>query len=137
MKAVHDYIVLNTAYDYENFLNDTVSRNSYTAFGSLIEGVAVCDGYTKATSVLLDKLGIENHYVVGYLPNGGLHSWNMVKISGEYYHLDTTWDDPVPNRDGYVSHKYFLVTTDQLLKEGRKWEVSQYPTSSKLAYPNR
>lgn len=137
VKAVHDYIVLNTAYDYENFLNDTVSRNSYTAFGSLIEGVAVCDGYTKATSVLLDKLGIENHYVVGYLPNGGLHSWNMVKISGEYYHLDTTWDDPVPNRDGYVSHKYFLVTTDQLLKEGRKWEVSQYPTSSKLAYPNR
>jgi hypothetical protein len=31
LKAVHDYIVLNTAYDYDNYKNDTVPEESYTA----------------------------------------------------------------------------------------------------------
>lgn len=129
VKAVHDYIVLNTAYDYENFKKDTVPEESYMAYGSLVKGVAVCDGYVRAASLLLDRLGIENIYVTGYVAGDGLHSWNMVKLDGKYYHMDTTWDDPVPNKPGYVGYNYFLVSSKQLAKD-HTWDQSKYPVAN-------
>lgn len=132
VKAIHDYLALNTAYDYDNFLNETVPPDSYTAYGSLIEGIAVCDGYTKAAQILLDRLDIENEYVVGY-GNGSLHSWNLVKLDSNYYFMDITWDDPVPNIPNYVRYNYFLVTSDQL-RQDHTWEEANWPTATNKKY---
>ena len=38
------------------------------------------------------------------------HIWNLVEIDGSYYHVDATFDDPTPDRLGFVSHKYFLLS---------------------------
>lgn len=142
VKAVHDYIVLNTAYDYVNQQKKTIPADSYTAYGALVGGIAVCDGYTKATQLLLTRLGIENHYVVGNIANG-LHSWNQVKLKGNYYFMDVTWNDPVPNKPGTVAYNYFLVTSDKLRKDHswneKKWAVatdkqySYFQTGKKVA----
>lgn len=132
VKAIHDYLALNTAYDYDNFLNDIVPADSYTAFGAFINGVAVCDGYTKAAQILMNRLGIENHYVVGY-GNGGLHSWNLVQLDGHYYFMDITWDDPVPNKPNHVGYSYFLVTSDQLKKD-HQWVEANWPTATSTIY---
>lgn len=136
IKAVHDYLALHIAYDYDNFKVNTVPPDSYTAYGALINGIAVCDGYTKAAQLLLNKLDIENHYVVGY-GNGELHSWNLVKLDGQYYFMDVTWDDPVPDKPGNVRYNYFLVTSKQLAKD-HSWEKAEWPaaTSEKYAYYN-
>lgn len=127
VKAVHDYLVLNTAYDYVNQQKNTIPADSYTAHGALLGGIAVCDGYTKAAQLLLNRLGVENHYVVGNIADG-LHSWNQVKINGNYYFMDVTWNDPVPNKPGTVSYDYFLVTSDQLRKDHswieKNWAVA-------------
>lgn len=128
IKAIHDYIVLHAAYDYDNFLSETVPPHSYTAYGTLINGIAVCDGYTKAAQILLNRLGIENEYVVGY-GNGDLHSWNLVKLDGDYYFMDITWDDPVPDKPNYVGYNYFLITSDQL-SEDHTWVKENWPTAS-------
>ncbi|MBE1556628.1 DUF5050 domain-containing protein [Sporosarcina limicola] len=132
VKAIHDYIVLNVAYDYDNLLNNTVPADSYTAYGALIKGVAVCEGYTKAAQLLMDRLGIENYYVEGS-GNGGLHAWNLVKLNGHYYSMDITWDDPVPNVEGVVSYKYFLVSSDQLRKD-HKWNEAGFPVAKSKKY---
>ena len=54
----------------------------------------------------MEIAGIPCEYVSGYATGG--HAWNLVEIDGEWYHVDTTWDDPIPNREGYVRYDYFL-----------------------------
>ena len=63
----------------------------------LKEHKGVCQGYALLALKMLRELGIETLYVVGEV-NTGPHAWNLVKVDGEWYHLDTTWNDPVPDR---------------------------------------
>ncbi|GAA0745006.1 DUF5050 domain-containing protein [Clostridium oceanicum] len=118
--AIHDYIVLNTTYDTKNI----VSENSYTAYGALIENVAVCDGYAKAMQILLNKVGIKTIRVTG-TSQGESHAWNIVNIYGKNYHVDSTWNDPVPDK-GYSSYKYLNLSDNEIEKD-HKWDRSKYP----------
>lgn len=130
VKAIHDYIVLNTAYDYENYLNDTIPEVSGTAYGVLVKGTGVCGGYADTMKYLLQKLNIECYYVIGTVDSikkrDDNHAWNIVKIDNKYYHIDSTWDDPAPNIEGHVRHKYFLLTDEQISKD-HKWNKRDYP----------
>ncbi|WP_308637652.1 transglutaminase domain-containing protein [Paenibacillus silvisoli] len=114
--AIHDYILLQTAYDYDNYMNDTVPAESYTVYGVLFNGIAVCQGYAGAADLLLSMAGIESHIVVG-TADGGSHAWNKVKIGGQYYNLDVTWDDPVPDAEGRLTYGYFNVTDEELRRD--------------------
>ncbi len=62
-------------------------------------------------SLLLDKLGIKNFKIASKT-----HVWNAVYINNQWLHLDLTWDDPVSERGPILDHKYFLITTDELVK---------------------
>jgi len=128
-KAIHDYLVLNCRYDYDNFLKGTIPEESYSAYGLLINGAGVCQAYAEATQILLSRAGIECMIVTGSA-NGvggwGGHAWNIVKIDGKYYHLDVTWDDPVPDEKGRVLYWYFNLTDEQISND-HTWERSLYP----------
>ena len=132
VKTIHDYLVLSVAYDYENFVKNSVPQDSFEAYGALINKVAVCDGYTKSMALLLNKIGIQTIQVSG-IGNGGNHSWNMVKIEGRYYHIDTTWDDPVPNKPESVQYNYFLKNNKQL-KVDHQWDETAYPIANSSKY---
>jgi hypothetical protein len=121
--AIHDYIVLNCEYDYDNYLNGCIPMDSYEAYGVLINKTAVCSGYANATAILMNMAGLECKCINGNVSTDG-HAWNIIKIDGEYYQLDTTWDDPVPDRKGYVRHKYFNLNDESLwLDSGRTWYI--------------
>ncbi len=122
VKAVHDYLVLNTVYDYENYQNNTVPFVSYEAYGVLVLKTGVCDGYRKAFQLFMDILGIPCEGVVG-TGNGGAHAWNIVTLDGERYHIDVTWDDPVPDTSGSVHYNYFLVD-DDTMRQDHTWNYS-------------
>lgn len=111
--AIHDYIVQHTAYDYDNFRKGTVPADSYTIYGTLVNGIAVCQGYAYTAQLMLRMAGIEAYYVRG-TAGGGPHAWNKVKIDGAYYNLDVTWDDPVPDEAGRQAYGYFNVTDEEL-----------------------
>jgi len=117
--VLHDYLDVHTEYDYENYLNDTIPRASYTAYGVLVEKKAVCQGYMLAYQYLLNKCGITSYYVTSTKMN---HAWNIVKLDGTYYHVDATWDDPVPDTQGMAMHKY-LLTSDNALAGHYDWHV--------------
>lgn len=124
--AIHDYVVKNTAYDYDNLKRGTLPEESYTIYGALVNRKAVCEGYAKAMFKLLNMAGIENKVVVGEA-EGVPHAWNLVKINGSYTHLDATWDDPVTGtRIGILSHEYFNISDKQISKT-HKWDRSKYP----------
>lgn len=129
-KALHDYLVLNCVYDYDNYLRHTVPAESYTADGALLEGTAVCAGYARAYQLLMQQAGIPCEYVSGYA--GGGHAWNVVEIDGAWYHVDTTWDDPVPDRAGYVRYDYFLKSDDYMrANRHTRWTADRTCTSTK------
>lgn len=111
VKAVHDYIINNTAYDSLKTVNindDTYKSN--TAYGVLIQGYGICSGYADTMAIFLNKLNIENYKI-----SNASHIWNLVYINGVWTHLDATWDDPISefneNRD-----TYFLISYDELEK---------------------
>jgi hypothetical protein len=125
--AIHEYVVKNTTYDFDNYINERVPEDSYTAYGTLINGKAVCQGYADTMKLLLNLAGIEAKVVVGYAKQP--HAWNMVKIDGEYYHLDATWDDPVPDEGNNVRYSYFNVSDEEISKD-HEWNRKNYVTST-------
>lgn len=122
--ALHDWLVENTAYD-----------NSYTHYGSegvLFHGLGVCNAYTLTYSRLLSAVGISNKTVTGTATDRntgttGSHAWTLVLIDGLWWHVDTTWDDPIP--DGRERHTYFALTDSQMAAD-HTWNTSSYPTAS-------
>lgn len=129
-KAIHDYIVNNTRYDTRSY----VPEESYTPYGVLINGVAVCQGYAYATALLLNMAGVKSIVVVG-TAGGGPHAWNIVQINGQYYHLDTTWDDPVVltgnnTIKNVLRYNYFNLSDSEIAKD-HYWERNNYPACPK------
>ncbi len=122
---INDYLLDTTTYDYDDYLNDTIPEISHTAYGALINGVAVCDGYAKAVKVLANILGIESGIVTSSEMN---HAWNYININGKYYNLDVTFNDPVPesNRRRYT---YFNKSNDEM-STSHTWNKTQYPDCS-------
>lgn len=103
----HDYICQNTTYL-------TQEDDGYTAYNALVEGRAVCEGYSRALQLLLDMVGIPNYLVtgVGVDDSGDRegHMWNIVTIGGANYHVDATWDDLDAEEIHHYAHTYFNVT---------------------------
>lgn len=113
ISVFHDYIVNNTVYDIAASETDPEeNKSSFTAYGALINGSAVCQGYADAMAIFLDRFGIPNLKV-----SSATHTWNLIYINGKWLHLDATWDDPVTSNGSQILLRdYYLVNTNKLLE---------------------
>jgi hypothetical protein len=107
-RVLHDHIVRNASYGDQG-------TKSHTDYGVLVEGVGVCESYAKAMYRLLNMVGVPCKLIDGEA-GGEAHQWNLVQINGIWYHMDATWNDPVGAPPGYISHKYFNLTDEQMRK---------------------
>ena len=119
-KAIHDWIVLNVAYD-----TTLVQHSDYAALVS--PNKTVCQGYALLTYKMLTEAGIETRIVEG-MAGSEAHSWNLVHLDGVWYHLDCTWDDPVPDVKGRVDYDYYNLTDSQI-KAVHSW-TKTYPAAN-------
>ncbi len=124
VKAVHDYIILNGKYD--------TSMQLYSDYDLLTQGTSVCNGYALLTYNMLSKLNIPVELVTG-TGNNQLHIWNMVKLGDHWFHLDTTWDDPLPDSN-MVSYNYYMLTEKQITKDHTIDENLELPNAVKSYY---
>ena len=114
-KYIHDYLVDTIKYNQnvaQNPITDGNVHQALDAYGALIGKSAVCEGYAKAFQYLCYEVGINANQV-----HGPDHEWNVVKLDGEWYQIDVTWDDPIVN-GGSVNMKtydFFNLTTKQML----------------------
>lgn len=122
----HDYITDHTSYSDEDAQKAIEDNEAFvegsTAYGCLVNGSAICGGYTNAYMYILNKCGIECSTVTGLDPEDDTpHIWNVVKMDGEYYHVDVTWDDPsrVGEEIDLKTYIYFGITTDEVLETHR------------------
>lgn len=125
--AVHDYIVKNSCYGYPEDEMD-----AYTAYGILVSGTGVCDGYAESFELIMTCLGANCDMVVGSTDEG-LHAWNQIELGGKWYNVDLTWDDSVPDMGDKLKHTYFNVT-DQAIAESHYWESQFYNTCDSMEY---
>lgn len=124
VKAVHDYIVLNGKYDS--------TMQYYSDYDLLTQETSVCNGYALLTYNMLNELNIPVRLISG-TAKGELHIWNMVKLGDYWFHLDTTWDDPVPDMN-MVSYSYYMLTDKEILKDHKIDESINPPKATKNYY---
>jgi len=148
---LHDRLAVKCEYDLElaaaeeekdNEENEDVAPAwdaGFTAYGALVEGSAVCQGYTEAYEYLLEQVGIKSERCSSNLLN---HIWNILYIDGETYHVDVTWDDPVFKDESgneinkpaeyknYIKHDNFLLSSDALYNNGHHTDDMTNPTIS-------
>ncbi len=128
-KALHDYLTTHNEYDMRLY-SGNLPALSRTSYGALVDRTSVCSGYALAYQHLMEDAGIPCEYVTGMTTRGS-HAWNIVQIDGEWYHVDVTWDDPIPNREGYVRYDYFLKSDYAMSRDHVSWEASHTCTSTK------
>ncbi len=125
VKFIHDFIVQSVDYDQ--------SLTEYTAYAALVKRRTVCQGYAQLAYRLLNEIGIETLIILGeakvkQLGSRAAHAWNMVKVYGDWYHLDCTWDDPIGSEQ--IHYDYFLIN-DLEIKRTHSWESRKYPKAPK------
>ncbi|MGI6021104.1 MAG: transglutaminase domain-containing protein [Lachnospiraceae bacterium] len=103
----HDYICRTVTYR-----EGTYDQNIYSAF---VENKTVCAGYTRAMQYLMMKRNVPCFYCIGMLfdeekNDWDYHSWNIIRLNGNYYNCDITWDDFYNEADkypSYISYEHF------------------------------
>ena len=152
----HDYISTHYNYDFDTLdrengvdleLEDPElegaepdNGSAHYAYSFLNEKRGVCQAYAWLYNLLLNDNGVESYFVIAEEMS---HAWNLVKIDGQYYHVDVTWDDqgegvqvehkPKGNLPGdrllgyagQVEHDRFLRSTNGLLSLSGYWGTSQ------------
>ncbi len=129
IKSIHDYLANHILYDPNPIAENDYKDISHTAYGALIDGVAVCDGYAEAFKYLLDKTTIENILIFGEVDEDGNfegavnHAWNLIKLEDGYHHYDLTWDDDDTNNK--VLYEFY--SKDSIFfDDTHKWNQDDY-----------
>ena len=133
VRALHDYLVAHVEYDLDTAGKDVYTQSS-TAYGALVLQKALCGGYSEAMKLLLNTVGVECEVIAGSA-DGSEHAWNLVKLDGEYYHVDVTFDDPVVidswgQRKNNTEPIYsYYCLSDRWMRLDHYWNTSFYPAA--------
>ena len=125
---IHDALRKMAVYD----INTSHPLNAHNLIGPFLEGKCVCEGFAKAFKYLADMVNLKSIIVLG---TGGAmgenkepHSWNMVRIDGNNYHLDVTYDEIY---NGYISRAYFNLSDLEILRDHTLDGVFELPRCTK------
>ncbi len=125
---IHDYVCANTVYDYS-----LISVGGNTAYDSLVNGKAICEGYAKGIKILLDAVQIDNYLIFGDAKTDdevSAHMWNIVKIDNANYHLDATWND----QENLKTYFYFNISDKMIENDHFNFQPENNFCTSSAAY---
>ncbi len=119
LKAIHDYICRTVTYGS--------SPNDQDPYGALILNRCVCTGYADTFKLLAGLCDIHTIKINGIA--GGSHMWNLVKLEGDWYHVDCNSDDI--NTEDRIQYRFFLVNDahfpyyffKEFTRDGRNYTV--------------
>ncbi len=148
--TLHIYENIIKLVDYDTIGLERQKRVAVTAdvpddlrsvYGVFVNKKAVCAGYAKAMQYLLNLCGIECTYVTS-----DTHAWNLIRLEGDYYHMDVTWGDGSDTKKDKaqtdtVNYDCFCITTAELARLESHTPESGFPlpecTATKCNYHRR
>lgn len=142
VKKIHDYIVKKASYNTGDENGLSAGYSIYHPAAILYGDGGVCNAYASLFDLLANKVGLESYYLTGKsLETGEDHIWNIVKVNEDYYHVDTSWDDPIisfsqaeiENPEEFVAYDYFLKS-DQEIKKSRTIDKSKIKAEKNFYY---
>lgn len=125
-KAVNDFVVQLATY------TDKGDSQGQAVYELISKETGVCQAYALLAYRLFLAAGLDAKYVYGYSDNQ-LHAWNLVSVNGDWYHIDTTWNDITPIEPYAISYAYFLVN-DEKLSEDHIWANENYFAATSNTY---
>lgn len=137
--AIYAWLTTHVRYDQSHYEKQGAPRTSYEPYGPLLEGKGVCLGYATTFQLLMDMAGIECITVTGAaFQCRENHAWNMVRLNGEWYCVDSTWDHNGFDGDlreyqelGLEQFRtYFNVTSDFLALTDHQWDYDSVPEAT-------
>ncbi len=157
--SIFDWIATNTCYDNDGYAKGVSTNNPcYYLEGVFLDSnrVAVCDGFSKAFSLLCNMEGIDCYRVMGLagasVSKGG-HAWNKVAVNGKWYLVDITWteikqSEALKNGEDFVYEVDFdgfygyykqpqLVQTEEYNCHSYFLVSDAYVSNSHVAFPGR
>ena len=133
--AIYRWVVNNVWYDWthQDAMKET-PRESFTPYGGLVNHKALCLGYATTFQLLCDLAGVECITVPGAaFESREDHGWNMVRLDGEWYCVDATWDANVRERGGRGRPEdwdFFNVTSDDMAASDHQWDYANTPEAT-------
>lgn len=147
VKAIHDFIVKKNFYNKGDRNEESGGVSIYHPASIIFGNGGVCNAYATLFDLMAKQAGLKTRFLTGKsLKNGEDHMWNMVKVMGGWYHIDTTWDDPIinfsdrdiENIEDFVIYDYFLKSDAEIKKsrtinenKTRPQAPTNFPTSPK------
>lgn len=124
-RRIHDALCERVVYDLK-------AARGHDMDGALVDGKAVCEGYSQAFQYLMYRAGILCGVTVGQKKGGENHKWNFVKIGDKTYYVDVTWDDVKKPSNATLSdlstvHSYFNISESLLLRDHTIFKEENYP----------
>ena len=129
-KAIYDWQVAYVAYNEQNLAPISAGdRYSHLPYGVLKYHQAICVGNATTFKLFMDLLGIENQII--HSTEQGEHAWNLVKLDGDWYHSDVTFDG---GSNGKPAYTYFNVP-DSVKDDGTyPWNHEVIPAADGTKY---
>lgn len=132
-KAIHDYLISKGK--YSEVMSGDIGNPMHGAEGLILNNDGMCRSYAESMQLFMELLGVESKLVMGWSLKGyEKHVWNMVKLDdGEWYYVDLTWDEAIPDEPGAVRYDYFniphrILVIDHELEEWQEPEPTMAST---------
>lgn len=123
--AIHDHITASA----ENDETDSKAFNR-TAYGPLVVGKGVSEGYAYAFQYISIKAGLTSIVVSGTDADGNAHTWNKVKIGENWYNVDCFSDDTGACYDN------FMVSDETMKQLFTENSSGDYPSADDDSFEN-
>lgn len=137
--AFNEWLTMHNAYNTTDPL-DSAPKWAWECTSALAGSSGtdgpVCEAYSRAFKVLCDRAGIPCVLVDGPangIPDDG-HMWNYVKVDGEWYGVDVTWNDPFVSSgaavSGYEGTTWFLLGSETVAGSQNYKFIESHPVNN-------
>jgi len=120
-RTLYNLLAQRTEYNKAAVSDPKDHPEAYNIYGALVSKSAVCEGYARAFQLLLRKNDMQSTICYGtsnreeYRDMDVGHAWNVVRVNGEWYHADVTWDSSA-NQERNM-HIYFNLPDHDILAD--------------------